>query len=110
MLTRLTMRSWVVGTLVLLALPTPAWAWTAVYSWSPVPTATIYRIEKSVDNGVAWTVVTATLTAPTYTYTGSEAGLVLFRVSACNANGCTVRPADGLWHNEAWQVPGAPVN
>ena len=93
----------------LLGAATPAWAWTATYSWAPVTGATFYKIEKTVDQGAAWTLA-ASPTAPTYTYTGTEPGLVLFRISACNANGCTVRSADGLWHNEAWQPPLAATN
>ena len=93
----------------LLGVALPAWAWTATYSWSPATGATSYKVEKTVDQGATWTLV-ASPTTPTYAYTGTETGLVLFRVSACNANGCTVRSADGLWHNEAWQPPSAATN
>lgn len=87
-----------------------AQAWTASYSWAPATGATSYKVEKSVDNGATWTVVSATLASPTLNYTGSEAALVLFRVSNCNSNGCTVRPGDGWWHNEGWTPPPAPAS
>ena len=93
---------------VLVALLTgPAWAWTATYSWTVVAGATSYKVEKSVDNGVTWVLV-ASPTAATLTYTGAEPGLLLLRISACNANGCTVRYGDGLWHNEVWVPPVPP--
>lgn len=95
---------------LLLLWSASAYAWTTTYSWTSVPNASAYKIEKSVDNGATWTVVTATLTTPTFNYTGTETGLTLFRFSNCNSTGCTVRPADGHFHNEAWQPPTAPVN
>lgn len=94
---------------VLLLVPAPALSWTQTYSWSVVATATSYKVEKSVDNGVTW-VVAGTPATPTFAYTGTETGLVLFRISACNANACTLRPTDGLWHNDGAQFPLAPTN
>jgi hypothetical protein len=95
--------------ILVLALARPAAAWTQSYTWSVSAGATSYKVEKSIDNGVTWT-VTGTPTTPALAYTGTEPGLVLFRYSACNANACVLRPADGLWHNEAAQLPFAPVN
>jgi hypothetical protein len=94
---------------LLLALAAPAHAWTATYTWAPSSGATGYKVEKSSDGGATWTVV-ASPTSATLNYTGTETGLTLFRVSACNGAGCTVRAADGLWHNEAWQPPAVPAN
>ena len=90
-------------------MPTLAGAWTETYSWGAVIGATSYTVEKSVDAGTTWTLEAAP-TEPSLTYTGTEPGLTIFRVSACNANGCTLRTADGLWHNEAWALPLAPGN
>lgn len=89
-----------------LLLPVTAHAWTMAMTWSAVPGATTYKVEQSADNGVTWTIVGGPLTTPGLVITnGTEPGLVLFRVSACNSNGCTVRSGDGLWHNEAWAPP-----
>lgn len=99
----------VLALLLLFSCAGPAWAWTGVYSWTAMTGATSYKVEKSVDNQVTWTVV-GTPATPAFTYTGTEAGITFFRVSACNAVGCVVRAADGLWHNEAAQLPFAPIN
>lgn len=82
--------------LLALLLASPAWAWTDIYSADPVAGATSYKWEKSVDLGV--------------TYTGTETGLTIFRVTACNGLTCTSKLAKGVWHNEAWQPLGVPVN
>jgi hypothetical protein len=95
--------------LLLLAVPSYAQAWSQQYTWSTDPLATSYKVEKSVDAGVTWTQV-GTPTTPTITYTGSETGTVLFRVSNCDAAGCTTRSYDGFWHNESWRPAGWPSN
>jgi hypothetical protein len=95
--------------LIAVVVAAPAWAWTESFSWSPVTGATSYKVEKSADTGATWTVASSP-TAPAYVYTGTEPGLVLFRVSACNAIGCGVRAGTGFWHNEAWLPPPAPAN
>jgi hypothetical protein len=96
------------GLAVLVAV-TAAEAWTAEYSWQATAGATSYRVEKSTDQGATW-VLAASPTSPALVYTGTEPGLVLFRVSACNAVSCTVRPADGLWHDESKQPPAMPAS
>ena len=103
--------TWILSLILLLILAThsSAQSWTAVYAWDAQAGATSYKVEKSTDNGTTWTVV-ASPTSPTFTYTGNEQGLVLIRVSACNANGCAVRSNDGFWHNQAWAPPGMPAN
>lgn len=79
-------------------------AWTLTMSWAASTGATSYRVDKSTDNGSTWATA-GTVTTPTFTYTGTEPGLVLFRVTAINAVGSNTRTADGIWHNEAFQVP-----
>ena len=91
---------------LLLTRTAQAEAWTALYSSAPVVGADVYMLEKSVDLGVTWTVAAAG-TKPRHRYTGTEPGLILFRLSACTATGCTVRGGDGLWHNEAWATASA---
>jgi len=99
---------YILALLLLLGIATSAQAYTEVYTWAPVTGATSYNVYKSVDNGTTWTLV-ASPTSPTYTYTGTETGLTLFRVSACNSVGCTVRSGDGFWHNDAWVPPVMPT-
>ena len=103
------MKKILLGCFILLGIASPAWAWTETYSWIATAGATSYKIEKSVDSGATWTLVSSP-TTPTYTYVGAEPALVVFRISACNAVGCTIRAGDGFWHNEAWVPPAAPVN
>jgi len=91
----------VIMLLLLLLAVAPASAWTELYSSAPVTGATTYVLERSVDLGETWTIVSTT-TKPKHRYTGSETGLTLFRFSACNVNGCTTRAADVIGHNEAW--------
>ena len=100
-------------TLVVLLIATPAWAWTVadVLSWGASPGAVSYRVEKTSDGGATWTTV-GTPALPALTYNGTDAGLVLYRVSACTAvsggGACTPRPEVGPWHNESWR-PLPPV-
>lgn len=93
---------------LILATAAPAFAWTATYSWAPSTGATSYKLEKSADNGSTWTVVNAAIATTSFAYTGTEPALVLFRVSACNSNGCTVRSGDGFWHDESKTPPASP--
>ena len=103
------MRTLWTAVLLCLVVPGTAWGWTEAYSWAAVPGATSYRVEKSTDSGMTW-ITAGTVTVPAFPYTGTESGLTLFRVSAINAQGITTRTADGLWHNEAWQLPFVPQN
>jgi len=95
--------------LLVLASATPAHPWTQT-GQAADPTATSFKIEKSTDNGATWSVAIASTISP-WTYTGlaGETGLILFRVSGCNAVGCSIRPNDGTWHNEAWALPLVPA-
>lgn len=90
----------------------PAWAWTESVSWDATPGATWYLIEKSTDNGATWAEViffpSGRPTTPAFIYTGSEPGLVLFRLSNCNSITCETRPRAGIWHNESAPAPLSP--
>ena len=98
---------YILALLLLLGIATSAQAYTEVYTWTPVVGATSYNVYKSVDSGTTWTLVASPTTA-SYTYTGSETGLTLFRVAACNAQGCGLRAGDGFFHNDGWIIPLAP--
>lgn len=95
--------------ILILLFPSVALAWSEVYSWQPSPTATSYRVETSIDQGVTWQTAGSPVT-PTFTLTMTSAGLTVVRVSACNANGCATRSGSGFWHNEAWSPPLLPAN
>lgn len=59
-----------------------------VVSWSKAPRANQYKLELAF-NGGAWTLAQSNLTY-SYTATNQTAGTYSYRVSACNATGCTV--------------------
>src|SRR5258705_3413449 len=94
--------------ILLLLIATPAWAWTKNYAIDPVPGATLYRLEKTVDAGVTWTTAVSDSVTPSFIYTGAETGLVLFRISAIIGSQVTTRTFDGLWHNELWVAAPPP--
>lgn len=85
--------------------------WTLTFSWAADPGATTYKIEKSLDL-VTWTEITTAATrpaSPTFTYQGTEPGMVYFRFSNCSASGCVLRPQDGFWHNEGLRPDNWPL-
>lgn len=93
----------------LLFLTGTASAWSDVYSWTPSPGATGYKVETTADNGVTWTLA-GQPTTPTFTLVSTVPGLLLVRVTACSGNGCNTRAWSGFWHNETWNVPTTVTN
>ena len=65
---------------LVLLVAAPAFAWTETYTWTADPSATSYKVEKSLDQGATWTSV-GTPATPSFSYTGTDTGVVLFRVS-----------------------------
>ena len=55
-------------------------------SWAPSSTATKYQLQESVNNG-AWTTLTSTATATSYSRTGRSNGSYKYQVRAYNASG-----------------------
>ena len=103
----------------LVAVLTPAaHAGPQVLSWDPVATATGYGVEQSINAGATWTAVTPSA-GPTCggtpircaaTVTAPATGLALYRISASNAVGTTVRFTAGLWICESCAPPPQAVN
>lgn len=77
--------------------------------WNAVPDATGYKLYRSVDSGVNWEQIEDVPGATEKALTGQpDTGLVLYRVSAYNANGETIRAWSGAWYNGDWQPPSDP--
>lgn len=96
-----------VALLVLIAAP--AWAADFTLQWDAVADATGYKLYRSVDSGVTWEMIEDVPGASEKALTGQpDTGLVLYRVSAYNANGETIRAWSGAWYNGDWQPPSDP--
>ena len=66
--------------------------------WDAVPGATGYKIYKSEDMGVTWATPINVGNVTSYKYLGViETKLVLFRASAFDANGESIRTWSGAW-------------
>lgn len=75
--------------------------------WKASPGATGYKIYKSEDMGVTWDAGIDVGNVTTYTYLNvREDKLILFRASAYNAVGESIRSWSGAWYNHLWR----PVN
>ena len=99
--------------------PALASAGSVTLRWEASTGATGYEIEQSVDNGTTYTLVANLTTAVacpsvttpcTTTLTAPSTGLVLFRFSAKNAIGKTIRFGEGVWHCESCKPPTQPAN
>lgn len=77
--------------------------------WDPSTGATGYKIQKSVDLGVTWTTAIDVGNVTTYVYTNVEENiLVIFRASAYNAAGESVRTWSGAWFDSRKKPVAAP--
>ena len=77
--------------------------------WDAVDGATGYNLYQSFDMGATWSTGADMGAQVAVTVTVMEAGLVLFKVSAYNANGETVTEWQGAWYNYQWRPLDAPV-
>jgi hypothetical protein len=95
---------------------TNAFAADLPFEWNGVAAATGYFLEYSKDQGSTWEgkKLTGALSMDAngrvqWTYAGApETGLLLFRVSAQNANGSSTRVECGAWYNHLWKPLAAP--
>lgn len=86
-----------------------AYAADVGHKWDAVDGADGYRLYQSVDNGVTWVQTGSDVTTTTMTAIGvPDTGLVLFRVSAFNASGETIREWSGSWYNGDWKPLDSP--
>ena len=95
--------------LLILFLAAPVWAADITLGWDAVTDVTGYRMYRSVDGGVTWTMAQEVGNVTEVTLTGQpDTGIVLYRVAAYNANGEAVRTWSGAWYNKEWQPPANP--
>lgn len=77
--------------------------------WDASTGATGYKIQKSVDLGVTWSTAIDVGNVITYTYTNVEENvLVIFRASAYNAVGESVRTWSGAWFDSRKKPVATP--
>lgn len=80
------------------------------FKWDASTGATGYKIYRSVDNGATWTMVKDVGLVTEITLTAQpDTGLVIYRVSAYNTVGESVRHWSGAWYNKSWEPPGQPA-
>jgi hypothetical protein len=76
--------------------------------WDPSSGATGYKIQKSIDLGVTWAAAVDVGNVMSFTYANVEENvLVLFRASAYNAAGESIRTWSGAWFDSR-KKPTAP--
>jgi hypothetical protein len=76
----------------------PGFAADVTLKWDPSEGATGYKLQKSIDLGVTWAPAVDVGNVTTYMYTGVEENvLVIFRASAYNAVGESIRSWSGAW-------------
>lgn len=101
-----------IATLILCALAVafPVLAAEVTLSWdaNPEPDIAGYKVYQSTDLGANWTEVADTNATSISLFSVPDSGLVLFRVSARDAQDETVRYNAGAWHNGDWLPPGSP--
>jgi hypothetical protein len=80
-----------------------------VLRWDAVTGATGYKIYQSTNLGSTWSTGTDVGNVTTRTVTGViETGMVLFRISAYDANGEQVRTWSGAWYDHTKRPIATP--
>jgi len=95
---------------ICMIISTEAFAADVDLGWESVESATGYKLYMSEDSGATWSAPIDVGDVITFTYSGVPIDkLVLFRVSAYNDNGETIRLWSGAWYNELWKPPQAAI-
>jgi hypothetical protein len=95
--------------LVFIFMVSPGFAADVTLKWDPSAGATGYKIQKSVDLGVIWSAPVDVGNVTTYTYLNvEENALVIFRASAYNAAGESIRSWSGAWFDARKKPVSAP--
>lgn len=77
--------------------------------WDVSTGATGYKVYKSEDLGVTWGTPVDVGNVTTYIWTGIiEDKMILFRVSAYNANGESIRTWSGAWYDHRLRPINSP--
>jgi hypothetical protein len=95
--------------LFFLIMVSPGFAADVTLKWDASAGATGYKIQKSVDLGVTWSAAVDVGNVTTYTYSSVEENvLVIFRASAYNAVGESIRTWSGAWFDSRKKPVSAP--
>ncbi len=96
-------------TMVFVFLSYPVLAADVDLKWDLSPGATGYKIQRSVDLGVTWLTAVDVGNVLTYRYLNVEENvLVLFRATAYNANGESIRTWSGAWFDQRKKPVSSP--
>jgi len=96
--------------LVVVLLPMVAFATDVDLKWDASTGATGYKVYKSEDMGVTWGTPIDVGNLLVYKYLGViETKMVLFRVSAYNTTGESIRFWSGAWYDHRLKPIGAPA-
>lgn len=89
----------------------PVMAADVTLQWDAQADATGFRIYRSVDAGITWTMAQEVGNVTETTLTGQpDTGIVLYRAAAYNGNGESIRRNAGAWFwNDAPQPPSQPT-
>jgi hypothetical protein len=99
----------VVLAVLVLTFAVTAHAADVTLKWDAADGATGYILEMSTDNGTTWVNPIDVGNVTTYQVTGvPDSGMVLFRNTAYNTVGQTVRYEAGAWFNGDWKQPSQP--
>jgi hypothetical protein len=81
----------------------------ATLKWDPSEGATGYKIYQSTDQGATWDAGVDVGNVTEYLYQGiPDTGLVMFRASAYNASGESIKYGSGCWYNGSFAPPEQP--
>jgi len=96
--------------LVFIFLASLALAADVDLKWEASSGATGYKIQKSVDLGVTWATAVDVGNVTTFKYLNVEENvLVLFRASAYNAAGESIRTWSGAWYDHRKKPVASPT-
>jgi len=95
--------------ILIMAMATTTMAADVDLSWDASNDATGYKVYQSADLGATWSVGFDVGNVTTYLMTGvADTGIILFRVSAYNANGEAVRYDAGVFYCGDCEPPPSP--
>lgn len=98
----------ILSVLFVLLLVSPVVGADVNLAWDAAPGATGYKVYASTDLGITWSIARDAGNKLFYLWLGAtDTGLTLFRVSAYNSQGESLRTESGAWYNGSWVLPTA---